>query len=226
MARGLLGTGTHQLDDSWTLGFFFSPKSAIVIDGLGFYDHGANGLSSSHRMGLWNNTLNTQISDTLITTANSSLAGPLINNAGQFRFVDIAPILAVPKYVYTVGGTILAGQTDAWYSAPMTVSSESFYQWDASLLLSVNGGTFHELEPPADLQYPYFFVGQRYGVVSLRARLASIADVPLDFPIIDLPDDFPRRQVPEPGMLALIGLGLAGLAFAQRPAGVRRLRPA
>lgn len=95
VAAGFSGGSLLPLpdDDSWTIGFDFRPKSAIVVDGLSFYDYGSDDLNSSHPLGLWNGTLNTRIREAVITTANSVLAGPTINDAGQFRFVEIAPIL-------------------------------------------------------------------------------------------------------------------------------------
>jgi hypothetical protein len=197
--------------DSWTVGYNFTPKSAIVIDGFGFYDHGSDGLSDSHRIGLWNLTQNALMTEATITTANSTLAGPTLNNAGQFRFVDIAPMLLVPKYDYNIGAQILAGQEDLFWFAGMNVD---FYDWDTSLIDSAGpAGFFTESD---NLALPSISVGQRYGIVSFRARLATIGDIPSNFPVIDLPPDFPIRRVSEPGMLALIGLGLAGLAIARR----------
>lgn len=198
--------------ESFVVGYNFMPKSAIVVDGLGFFDYGSDGLLNNHFLALFDLKANTKMVEIEITNTNSTLLGPIINSTGQFRVVDIAPILLVPQlFGYNVAAQLLAGQMDPWYGAP---NGTDFYDWDSSLLSGAGpAGLFTET---TNVALPSVSDGSRYGPVSFRARLATIGEIP-DIPIdIDLPPRGDPMRVPESGILSLLGLGLAGLALLRR----------
>ena len=93
-------------------GFEFTPVTDLVIDSVGYYDYQSDGLAVGHDVSIWS-IGGSLLQSTSVTTANSSLAGPVVND-GQFRYTSI-PDLAVSAgstYVIVAAAT---GDLDTWW---------------------------------------------------------------------------------------------------------------
>lgn len=103
---GQSGNGTEATS---TRGYSFdvTDPNGILVTALSFYDAGANGLSESHGVGLWN------ASGTLLasTTVPAGTAAPL-DSSGLFRFVPITPINLPQGANYAVGAVFQNGSLD------------------------------------------------------------------------------------------------------------------
>ena len=87
----------------WTLGWKFTVNSSAVVESLGVYDSGQDGLATSAQVGLW---LATGGDPIVQATVPSGTAGTL---DGHFRFAPIAPTLLTPGTEYIVG-SYLSGE--------------------------------------------------------------------------------------------------------------------
>jgi hypothetical protein len=85
--------------DGFTWGFEFSVPVALEVDGLGFWDEGADGLSVSHDVGLWDVSSNLLAQVTVDNTANPFISS---SSDGQWLFTFISPIV-LPAGSYFVG---------------------------------------------------------------------------------------------------------------------------
>lgn len=96
------------VNTNFTIGWAFDTTEAIIVDGLGYFDYGSDGLLSDHEVGLW------AADQTLLATAVVTNAGtPVgsVSGVGQWIFVDIAPlVLAAGSYV--IGGVIDSNNQD------------------------------------------------------------------------------------------------------------------
>jgi hypothetical protein len=81
----------------WTLGWKFTVNSPSVVESLGVYDSGQDGLVGSAQVGLW---LATGGDPLVQTTVPSGTAATL---DGHFRFAPIAPTPLDPGTEYIVG---------------------------------------------------------------------------------------------------------------------------
>jgi hypothetical protein len=81
-------------------GWQFTVNAPVTVDGLGFFDVNANGLSQSHQVGLWDNN------GTLLAQATVSSASTPVTSAsaaGDWLFESIAPLVLQPgTYVTSV----------------------------------------------------------------------------------------------------------------------------
>lgn len=87
----------------WTLGWKFSVSAPTLIEALGVYDSGQDGLADSAQVGLW---LASGGDPIVQTTVPSGTAGTL---DGHFRFAPVAPTLLTPGPEYIVG-SYLSGE--------------------------------------------------------------------------------------------------------------------
>ena len=87
-------------DRDFTLGWAFRVNSAITIDGLGIWDEGSNGLNPSVEVALWENSGQTLLRSTTVTSGSTPVASALA--AGQWLFEDVAALLLTPGD-YTIG---------------------------------------------------------------------------------------------------------------------------
>lgn len=78
------------------VGWAFDVNSAVTIDALGIWDEGADGLSNSHEVGLW------EIDGTLLastTITNSSTSASSTSSDGRWLFQSISSLsLGVGRY--------------------------------------------------------------------------------------------------------------------------------
>ena len=92
VATGVQGGGT------W--GWEFIVSAPVVVDGLGFLDLGADGLGTSHQVGLWDGTSSALLASTTVTSGSTLVASA--DASGDWRFESVAPIVLGPG-VYIIG---------------------------------------------------------------------------------------------------------------------------
>jgi len=156
IAFGFSG-GLPNSDQNFTYGFKFTPQTNIVVDSLGFYDAGSDGLASGHRVGIWT-AGGVLLASTTVTTGNSTLSGPVVNG-GQFRFTTIPDFALSASTTYVLGGAI-EGAPDIWYAAGTNIST-------APSLVSVSPtGEFVS----GNFVFPSGNFGNRYAPVSFTVR--------------------------------------------------------
>jgi PEP-CTERM motif len=90
------------------IGWEFDVTGTLVVDGLGVFDFGANGLSESHQVGIWNN-VGTLIVSTTVTGASTLVASA--DPDGDWRFASVAPTLLGPGR-YVIGAFYGDGSAD------------------------------------------------------------------------------------------------------------------
>ncbi len=116
---GLSATGgsTFDGDGPWTLGWSFSTTGTITITGLGAYDAGGDGFTSSHAVGLWSAD-QTLLASTTVTSASTLIDG--------FRYGSITSLTLTPG-TYFVGAADF-GTGDAYLldASISTISGISF----------------------------------------------------------------------------------------------------
>jgi hypothetical protein len=115
-----------------TVGWDFTVTQPVVVNALGYYDEGADGLASSHPVGLWDAATQTLLASNTVDTTD--LAGPTFAVTatvnGRFLFDTFdggGSLTLVPGTRYVLGGYVPAGSsaavTDGYRSA---VTSPSF----------------------------------------------------------------------------------------------------
>jgi hypothetical protein len=126
--------GTMVDNAPWNLGYSFTVMSAANVVSLGVWDDLADGLISSHRVGLWSS------GGILLTSAlvPSGTAGIL--DAG-FRFVDIGPLALAVGQIYYVAATFNGPGDDTWtvdpsslVMAPQITYDSRRYQFGSALV--------------------------------------------------------------------------------------------
>ena len=94
-------TGTTASFVNGTDGWEFVPNMDIKVTTLGYYDDGANGLLTSHPVGIFNTATQALITPSVAINSASTLDG-------LFRFEPIAPVLLNAGQSYTVAGASVA----------------------------------------------------------------------------------------------------------------------
>ena len=144
-------------------GFQFTPTANIVVDGLGFFDADADGLVAAHGVGIWT-TAGVLLASITVTTGNSSLLGPTVNQ-GQFRYANIADLALTAGTTYVLGAQT-AG-LDTWYSFGSNLSPSSLVN------VAANG----MYNPSSGFLVPTQSVGDQFAAGSFTAHEAE-ATVP------------------------------------------------
>ncbi len=89
-------------------GWEFEVTSTIIVDALGFWDEGGDGLNHSHAVGLW--TIGQiLLADTTVFTGSLSVASS--SGLGDWIFNSITPISLDPGN-YVLGATFLGSDSD------------------------------------------------------------------------------------------------------------------
>jgi hypothetical protein len=110
----LTGTGTNN-NHTGVLGGTFTAHSSgtAVINRLGFYDHGGDGLTVGHDVGLylWN-----EVDQYILQVKATIPAGTTATLEGGFRWVDIAPLTLSTTTTarYLVYASTTANDGDLW----------------------------------------------------------------------------------------------------------------
>lgn len=109
-------------NESFTVGYEFSTNQIITVSDLGFYDQNADGLVTSHPVGLFN------ICEQLLTsgTVPSGTGGTL---QGEFRYTSVTPVVLEPG-TYRIGAVVYnGGGNDAFRQAVTTVSTDPTFSY-------------------------------------------------------------------------------------------------
>lgn len=81
----------------WTLGWKFTVNSPSIVESLGMYDSGQDGLAGAAQVGLWLATGGTPLAQTTIAAGTAAVLD------GHFRFAPVAPTALTPGVEYIVG---------------------------------------------------------------------------------------------------------------------------
>lgn len=149
--------GYPQSGQPATYGFDFTPLQDITVDSLGFFDFGQDGLAASHRVGIWTTT-GSLLASTTVTTANSTLLGPVQNGVGQFRFTPIAGLDLDAGTTYRFGAAIEAS-SDIWFYGGTNVS-------ESPLLATVSAVGYYRY---GNFIFPDQTIGNTYAAGSFTA---------------------------------------------------------
>jgi Domain of unknown function (DUF4082) len=171
----------------WTLGWRFSVTTPYIVDSLGVYDSGQDGLAGPAQVGLWLASGGSPIAE---ATVPPGTAGDL---DGYFRFTPIAPTVLSPGTDYIVGsylsdelatslfggnGTVdpLITVLDAHYSsegsAAFAFPGETDPGTDGAAFL---GGNFRGAVSPVTLPAAVWLFGSGVaGLVGLARRRARM----------------------------------------------------
>jgi hypothetical protein len=116
-----------------------------LIHGLGIWDEDADGLASSHEVGLWDQSGTTLLASTLLDNGASPLATPeAAAQGGRWLKADIAPLLLAPGR-YVVGAAYQPGDLDTiWFTSSGLLPSSS----DVIFVVA------RELAPGSGLMFP------------------------------------------------------------------------
>lgn len=94
-------------------GFEFILTNPYVIDGLGVWDEGSDGLKNAHAVGLWEQNGTSLLASTLVdNTALPVVTPESTAEGGRWLMVSLSPILLQPGR-YVVGASYLPNDTDA-----------------------------------------------------------------------------------------------------------------
>lgn len=106
------GGGANTFGGAATVGWEFTLNSSMLVDGLGFWDNGSDGLVNSHDVGIWNTSNPTLLLTSTTVTNGSSTAVASTSSTGRWLFNNIPSITLSPG-TYVVGGTIIASDADS-----------------------------------------------------------------------------------------------------------------
>ena len=98
-------TGLNGVNQNQSVGWQFNVVTSLTVTGLGWYDEGANGLTTAHMVGIWSPG-GALLASVLVP------AGAVASLDGQFRTIAIAPIVLAVGNGYIVGGENFAQNTE------------------------------------------------------------------------------------------------------------------
>ena len=105
------GGSANTFGGNATVGWEFTLSSPVLLNGLGFWDNGSDGLINPHDVGIWNSANpSTLLASTTLTTA-SSTAVASTSPTGRWLFNAIPSITLLPG-TYVVGATIVSNDPD------------------------------------------------------------------------------------------------------------------
>lgn len=102
-----------------TIGWSFTVLSSMSVDGLGFFDFQSNGLSTDHRVGIWNSA--GLLASATVTTSSTVVASTSTN--GRWLFESITPVTLNSGEVYTIGAEVFPGGDRYYVSTQETLDS-------------------------------------------------------------------------------------------------------
>ncbi len=167
-----------------TFGYAFNITAAVTVTHLSVWDSNINGLAQSHEVGIWNSGGGLLASAIVGSGTSATLLG-------EFRLVDIPDFVLPVGTDYTVGAFMSVQGDDIamnWTSSA-TAPGVTFLQGRFGTANGPNG-PIDMLSRPTDT-----FAGVTNGLVGGSFVVAAVNNV----------------NAPEPGSLALLGVGFAGM---------------
>jgi hypothetical protein len=150
--------GGSQIGTGFTYGFRFTPVQDISVTHLGYIDVGQDGLSNPHPVGIWNLS-GSLLSSASVTTANSTLDGPVMEGNARYRFTPIGPLSLDAGTTYVFGASSGAPSPDGWYAGGSNISNAPHLA-TVSTIGYFNSGSF---------SYPDLTIGNTYNIGSFIA---------------------------------------------------------
>jgi hypothetical protein len=125
-ALSFTGSSPSNAATTSTRGYVFDVLSptGINVSGLSFFDAGADGLSESHDVGLWDSSGNLLASATVPSGTLASL-----DTNGLFRVVNISSVFLAQGTSYRVGAVFVAGSGDTQAANLIGVSTPTELQY-------------------------------------------------------------------------------------------------
>ena len=179
-----------------TIGWGFSVNEQQMVNELGYYDYGQDGLVFDHGVGLFS------VSDMSLLASGTVTSGDTLD--GYFRYIDVASVVLNPGELYFIAGfdpAFCAGGLNPCGPVPDphdNVANPPFTDLVFAPQITFDGW---QSESTASLQFNSY---------NPQTDPWANSDGPL------IVANFKSTSVPEPTTFALIGLGLLGLGFARR----------
>jgi PEP-CTERM motif-containing protein len=183
--------GNSFTNGSWDFATSFLVNSDITATGLGYYADPTSGSVDDNPVALY------KCSNADCTGTGTLLASVIVDNTyaltGHFRYVTIAPILLEAGMSYQVAG-VSASDNYTW-------NDPGFATDPAISLIALSGqvGRWEAGTAPNFLNYGQTDIVGQDGFWGPNVFVGT-----------------PDFTVPAPGVLGLVGLGLAGLGFSRR----------
>lgn len=98
------------------VGWAFDLNTDVIVTDLGVYNNDADGLTSSHQIGIW---------DSLGNLVSSGTAGPGGAVVGDWTYTDVADAVLTAGERYTIGAMYSANDGDSYISSPATIGLAS-----------------------------------------------------------------------------------------------------
>jgi hypothetical protein len=164
--------GPNRNDSSFLVGFKFQVGSSNVsVTKLGFIDAGANGLLSTHDVGIFQSVDQANLtnptpstSDVLVGSATipSGLSAPL--GALNFRYVDVTPFTLTANTMYWLVAVTVGGG-DLWFDQSFAVSSNLTFDSSLFTVLPDTGDPWYATDVRTDssTSLSQWGTGNQYG---------------------------------------------------------------
>ncbi|MGA9868965.1 MAG: VPLPA-CTERM sorting domain-containing protein [Acetobacteraceae bacterium] len=184
------------VDTQLSLGFTFTANTTFNVTSLGYYDDLGDGFLTAHDVGIFQGDgasgPGPLLASTTLAAGTSGTLGP-----NDFRYQAIAPLTLTAGQTYTIAGlSPNVGVNDAWvYGGPSEVTGFSV---DPDITIPLDAARYIYFPPGGVLTDPSdHFSDYQFYAVNFNGPTA----------------------IPEPAALALLLVGMGGLAAAKRKRG-------